>query len=187
MKTVLGTDDYASMAEVLWRRAYEYANEGKGQFAVKPDLILLDGGKGQLSSACEILRGLGLSEIPIIGLAKRYEEIYLPGESESVFLGTDSPAVQMLQTIRDEAHRFAITYHRSLRNKRGLLSRLTEIPGIGEKRRKELFKQFGSVKKIQEAGLAELAAVKSMDEKSARAVYNFFLNDKKARSQEEEE
>ena len=93
----------------------------------------------------------------------------------------------MLQTIRDEAHRFAITYHRSLRNKRGLLSRLTEIPGIGEKRRKELFKQFGSVKKIQEAGLAELAAVKSMDEKSARAVYNFFLNDKKARSQEEEE
>ena len=192
IKTVEGNNDFASMAEVISRRYKRALAAAAGDadsmaFAKLPNLIVIDGGKGQLSSACEILRGLGLSEIPIIGLAKRYEEIYLPGESESVFLGTDSPAVQMLQTIRDEAHRFAITYHRSLRNKRGLLSRLTEIPGIGEKRRKELFKQFGSVKKIQEAGLAELAAVKSMDEKSARAVYNFFLNDKKARSQEEEE
>lgn len=171
-------DDFLSMREVVSRR-YKRLAQGSEGFNDPPDLIVIDGGKGQLSSACEVLRELGLS-LPAIGLAKRMEEVFVPNESMPLELERDSPGVLLLQTIRDEAHRFAITYHRSLRNKRGLLSQLEGILGIGEKRRKLLFKAYGSVERIKQASIEELSALEGMNALSAKEVYHFFhKNDKK--------
>lgn len=177
-------DDFLSMREVISRRYKRLAQECEG-FNEAPDLIVIDGGKGQLSSACEILNELGL-DLPAIGLAKRMEEVFMPGRSLPLELEPNSPGVLLLQTIRDEAHRFAITYHRSLRNKRGLLSQLEGILGIGPKRRKLLFKAYGSVERIKQASIEELSALEGMNALSAKEVYHFFHKEAVSSSQSSE-
>lgn len=161
-------DDFLSMREVTTRRY------GKKDVEDMPDLIIIDGGKGQLSSALEIIRGAGHTAVPVIGLAKQFEWIFVEGKSEPVILPRNSQALFLMQRIRDEAHRFAITYHRSLRGKRNLVSVLDYITGIGEKRRQALRKKFGTIQNMRDASVEELAAVPGMTRPAARAVYNFF-------------
>ncbi|MBQ3862479.1 MAG: excinuclease ABC subunit UvrC [Schwartzia sp.] len=161
-------DDFLSMREVTTRRY------GKKDVEDMPDLIIIDGGKGQLSSALEIIRGAGHTAVPVIGLAKQFEWIFVEGKSEPVILPRNSQALFLMQRIRDEAHRFAITYHRSLRGKRNLISVLDHITGIGEKRRQALRKKFGTIQNMRDASVEELAAVPGMTRPAARAVYNFF-------------
>jgi excinuclease ABC subunit C len=168
IKTVVGADDFASMEEVIERRYTRVMNEG----AQLPDLIVVDGGKGQLSSAVEILRQIGLENQPIVGLAKRLEEVFVPSESESILLPRTSSALKLLQHIRDEAHRFAITFHRSLREKRVISTQLTGIEGIGETKATKLLRQFGSVKGVQDAPIEEIAKVVGM--KAAQNIYLHF-------------
>ena len=175
-------NDFASMREVTTRRYTSGKNKQTG-FEKMPDLIIIDGGKGQLSSAKQVLNELSLN-IPMIGLAKRLEEIYIPGSSLPILLPLSSPALQSLQAIRDEAHRFAITFHRSLRNKHSLISALDNIPGIGAKRKKELMKAFSTVSRIQAASLEELAAVPSMNTASAQEVYRYFSAQNLSRQKE---
>ena len=140
----------------------------------KPDLIVIDGGKGQLSSALEIIRGAGHADVPVVGLAKQFELVFREGESEPVVLPRRSQALYLIERIRDEAHRFAITYHRKLRGKRNLVSILDHIVGIGPARRKALWSAFGSIAKIKAASVEELAAVSGMNQPAAEAVYHFF-------------
>ncbi|ORU01478.1 Excinuclease ABC subunit C [Anaerovibrio sp. JC8] len=165
-------DDFKSMREVTERRY------GKPD-AEMPDLIIIDGGKGQLSSACEIIRGAGHLTVPVVGLAKRFEEVYREGESDPVILPRSSQALYLIQRIRDEAHRFAITYHRKLRNKRNLVSILDNVEGIGPKRRKILLDYFGTIEKIKLASVEEMAGLDGMNTPSAEAVYNYFQQIKK--------
>lgn len=152
IKTVEGADDYATMQEAVYRR-YKEAR------APLPDLIIIDGGKGQLHAAREVLHSLGLADIPTYGLAKEFEHLFVEGNPEPIILPRHSAALYLLQRIRDEAHRFAVTYHRQLRRKRNLASLLDEIEGIGSKRRKALYEYFGSFDKIKKAGIEELAKV----------------------------
>jgi excinuclease ABC subunit C len=165
-----GPDDFASMREVVQRR-YRRLVEEQGTW---PDLIIVDGGKGQLSSAVSVLEGLGATAQPIIGLAKRLEEIFVPGDPEPVLLPKASASLQLLQRIRDEAHRFAITYHRTLRSRRTLQSELDLIEGIGEKRARELLEAFGSVQGVKFATLEQLAEV--VGEKTAQKIKNHFAD-----------
>lgn len=169
LKTVQGKpDDFASMAEIMERR---YGNEKDWPM---PDLIIIDGGKGQLNAALPIIRAMGVTDVPVISLAKRIEEVFVEGESESIILEHHTPELQLLQQIRDEAHRFAITYHRRLRGKRNLESVLDHIEGIGPKRRKALYKHFGNLDAMRVAELEELESVEGMNKKAALAVYEFF-------------
>ena len=169
LKTVQGKpDDFASMAEIMERR---YGNEKDWPM---PDLIIIDGGKGQLNAALPVIRAMGVTDVPVISLAKRIEEVFVEGESESIILEHHTPELQLLQQIRDEAHRFAITYHRRLRGKRNLESVLDHIEGIGPKRRKALYKHFGNLDAMQVAELEELESVEGMNKKAALAVYEFF-------------
>ena len=169
LKTVQGKpDDFASMAEIMERR---YGNEKDWPM---PDLIIIDGGKGQLNAALPIIRAMGVTDVPVISLAKRIEEVFIEGESESIILEHHTPELQLLQQIRDEAHRFAITYHRRLRGKRNLESVLDHIEGIGPKRRKALYKHFGNLDAMRVAELEELESVEGMNKKAALAVYEFF-------------
>lgn len=176
-------DDYAAMREVLrrrFRRAVEAAETpDPGQKArrrdavwtILPDLVIVDGGKGQLNVALEVLDELGLREVvPVVGLAKEHEEIYLPGRTDPVILPRGSEALHLVQRIRDEAHRFAITHQRSRRQKAALTSRLDEIPGIGPRRRRALLKAFGSLEAIRSASVEELAAVPGMNRAAAEQV-----------------
>jgi excinuclease UvrABC nuclease subunit len=151
-----GNDDFAHMREVVARR---FARSGAEGWA-KPDLIIIDGGKGQLSGALSVLQELGI-EIPAVGLAKREEEIIRQqaGEFETIVLPRDSHVLHLLQRVRDEAHRFAVTYHALLRSKRQTRSQLDSVPGIGPATRKKLIKQFGSVAGVKAASAQELAAV----------------------------
>lgn len=164
IKTVEGQDDFASMEEVLHRRFSRYLEEMKlpieerGRFAYPPSLVLVDGGPGQVSSAVKALGSLGL-DIPIAGLAKRMEEVYLPGRAEPVRIPRGEDALYLLQRIRDEAHRFAVTYHRKIRGKSMVDSILDEVPGVGPTRKRALVRRFKSVKKMREAPLEELAEV----------------------------
>ena len=158
-------DDFLSMREVTQRRYGKAEN--------LPDLIVIDGGIGQLNSALEIIRGLGLN-VPVVGLAKQFELIFVEGQSEPVELPRGSQALYLMQRIRDEAHRFAVTYHRKLRRKRNLNSELDNIAGIGEKRRTDLFKHFGSIQKIKSATLDELLKVPSMNKAAAESLQRFF-------------
>lgn len=179
IQSVEGIDDFKSMREVITRRlnrAMETDEQSVKSFGDLPDLMVIDGGKGQLSSAQEAMHSLGF-EIPMIGLAKRLEEIFLPNESEPVILDKHSPALHVLQRIRDEAHRFAITYHRSLRANGALVSELDQIPGIGPKRKKELLKEYKSIEQIKGAALEELLQTEGLDRKSAEAVYAHFHPD----------
>lgn len=180
IQTVVGhADDYASMQEALRRRFrraaadQEDADEGKKQdtsFAVMPDLILIDGGKGQLGAALEVLSEYGLDHLRVVGLAKRKEEIFVPGQDSPVCLPRDSQGLHLIQRVRDEAHRFAITTHRRARTKLGMASTLEAIPGVGPQRRKALLKAFGSMDRIREATLEELSAVAGITPKVAERI-----------------
>lgn len=162
-------NDFAMMKEVVIRRLQE-AQKGNPKFADLPHLMLIDGGKGQLNAALEAMREAGL-QVPAIGLAKRFEEIYLPGRSEPLILPKDSPALHLLQAVRDEAHRFAVEYHRKIRIKRSTSSVLDEIPGVGPKRKQGLLKHFGSVKRLKEASVEDIAAVPSIPRALAQTIY----------------
>lgn len=178
IKTVEGANDFASMAEVLRRRLMRGMTEDTGEesgFGHLPDLIIVDGGKGQLSSALGILRELNLeAAIPIVGLAKREEEIFIPGKDKSLLLGRRTPEFRLVVNIRDEAHRFAITFHRARREKRIVSSALDAIPGIGPKRKAALLSRMGSVDAIREASIDELASIAGVNEPAAKAVYRYF-------------
>ena len=167
LKTVQGKpDDFKSMAEIMGRRY------GERDWPV-PDLIVIDGGKGQLHAALPIIREAGC-EAPVISLAKRIEEVFVEWRSDSIILSHHTPELQLLQAIRDEAHRFAITYHRSLRGKRNLVSILDHIEGIGPKRRKALWGAFKNLEAMKAATVEELAAVPGMTRQTAENVYYFF-------------
>lgn len=172
LKTVEGKpDDFKSMQEVVSRRYRDALEKGR-----IPDLIIIDGGKGQLNAALTLIRAAGLVAVPVVGLAKEFEHIFREGISEPLILPRHSQALYLVQRIRDEAHRFAITYHRKLRSKRNLVSVLDHIPGIGAKRRQALWEHFGSLAKIKTAEVEALASVEGMTLPTAEAVYNFFHN-----------
>ena len=160
-------DDFKSMQEVVYRRYRDLED--------LPSLIIIDGGKGQLSSACEVIRGLGITpeEVPVIGLAKREEEIFKEGAHTSILLDKMSPALHLIQHIRDEAHRFAITYHRKRLGKRNLVSVLDHLEGLGPKRRAALWKRFGSLDAMRQASVEDLAAVDTMNRTVAERVHTF--------------
>ena len=164
VKTVTGTDDFASMREVVTRYFRRRVDEEKPL----PDLVVVDGGKGQLGMAAEALQEVGLGELPLISLAKREEEIFVLGRSESLRLSRRSAGLRLLQQARDEAHRFAITYNRKRRTMRTVTSELLQIPGIGPAKRRELLRAFGSVQGIREAGADEIAKLRGFNH--ARAV-----------------
>jgi len=171
-------DDFASMKEVLTRRFKRLKNAREGgeenaSFAASPDLVLIDGGKGQLSSAVEAMLFLGLQDIQLASIAKREEEIFLPDAAEPVIMPRNSQGLFLLQRARDEAHRFAITFHRNLRGKASVKSALDSVPGIGPKRRKMLIRTFGSVKGIREASEERIAASPGMTEKTARQLKEY--------------
>jgi excinuclease ABC subunit C len=193
IKTVIGQDDFASMAEVISRRYSRLKKEmadGRWQMgkdarnetptsnfhlpsANFPDLIMVDGGKGQLNAACAELAKLGLGKIPVIGLAKEFEEIYLPEKSLPLRLGLDHPAVKLLQRLRDECHRVANSYNAQLRLKKISESMLDEFPGIGERRKSALLKKFGSVQRLRMATLEQLAKVPGFGGKAAEELKKF--------------
>jgi excinuclease ABC subunit C len=170
IRTVVGTDDFASMQEVLTRR-YGKALETDGAL---PDLILLDGGRGQLNAGIKALEALGLDYVPIASLAKRAEEVYVPERLQPLVLDMGSPALQALQKIRDEAHRFAITYHKKLRQRRAIASVLDQIPGVGPTLRTSLLKTLGSARGVRQASVAELASVPKVTPKLAQRIHDFF-------------
>ena len=179
IRSVEGQDDFASMAEVIKRRYTRAKEEG-----ALPDLILIDGGKGQLNAALDVLAEVGVAGPDVIGLAKarsgeegterEFERVFLPGVEEPVVLEPTSATTHLVARVRDEAHRFAITYHRKLREKRTVRSELDDIPGIGDRRRKELLRHFGSVEKIRRATVDELASVKGMNKRTAEAITGYF-------------
>ena len=179
IKTVIGQDDFASMAEVIHRRYLKAKEEG-----LLPDLILIDGGKGQLNATLDVLKELGIEEPDVIGLAKarsgeegsdrEFERVFLPGVEEPVILDPTSATTHLVARARDEAHRFAITYHRKLRERRAVYSELDDISGIGEVRKKALLRHFGSVEKIKGATVEELAGVRGMSKKAAEEIAYYF-------------
>jgi excinuclease ABC subunit C len=182
IKSVAGSDDFAMMQEVLRRRfrravAARECKESGGKkddrWAILPDLVLIDGGKGQLNAALEALQACGLDDLAVAGLAKKNEELFLPGQSEPVVLPRGSQGLFLLQRVRDEAHRFAVAHHRSVRRKAGLASQLDAVPGIGPKRRAALLKQFGSLEAIRAADVEALAAVPGMTRTAAEAIKDF--------------
>jgi excinuclease ABC subunit C len=203
IRTVEGQDDFASMAEVVRRRysrilleardvnpdVAEFSQENPAEALERqsiinsqpstvnlvrlPDLIIVDGGKGQLSSACKELQRLGLHDLPIIGLAKEHEEIYRPGRALPLQLPEDSGALRLLQRIRDEAHRFANTYHQLLMKKRVGESILDDCPGVSQHRKNLLLRKFGSEKRLRRASVEEIAATDGIGTKLAADVHRF--------------
>jgi excinuclease ABC subunit C len=187
IKTIEGADDYGMMYEILLRR-YQKAD----QVNDLPDLVLLDGGRGQLNVAQEVFKELKIKEIDLISLAKgravtepllfrsrkSEEKIFHPQYKEPLTFGRHSSLLHLLDRIRDEAHRFAITYHKKMRSRETIKSILEGIPGIGRVRQRDLLKHFGSVEKIKEASIETLAGAPQMNEKLARAVYLFFHREK---------
>lgn len=172
IKTVEGPNDFEMMREALTRRFKRATNaEQDGTSWVKlPDLLIVDGGKGQLGVAVEVLRDAGLADLPVVGLAKQQEEIFRPGISQSLLLPRTSESLYLVQRVRDEAHRFAITYHRNLRSKKSIKSKLDEVQGIGPKRKKALIQAFGSVAGIRSASVDDIAAVKGLDRSTAERI-----------------
>jgi excinuclease ABC subunit C len=161
IKTVQGANDFAMMHEVIrrrFRRAAEADEEKEGKWTSLPDLVIVDGGKGQLNAALEALDEVGMA-LPIVGLAKENEELFLPGQPLPVVLPRDAQALFLVQRVRDEAHRFAVTFHRQRRTKSSLKSSLDEVPGVGPKRRKSLIRHFGSLRAVKEATVEEIASV----------------------------
>jgi excinuclease ABC subunit C len=176
VKSVEGVDDFASMREVVGRYFRRRLDEGKAL----PDLVVIDGGKGQLSSAQSVLEELGLAGLALISLAKREEEIFMPGRPDSIVLKRRSPALRMLQQARDEAHRFAITFQRARRSARTITSELLRIPGVGERRRRELLHAFGSLQGVKDASLEQIAALPGFSTKSAQKVIDALRPDENA-------
>jgi excinuclease ABC subunit C len=178
VKTVDQNDDYAAMEEVLTRRLTNYVKDRerpvaeRGKFQYPPQLLMVDGGKGQLSVAVRVLDELGLSdEIPVCALAKRFEQVYVPGRDDPITIPRRSEALYLLQRLRDESHRFAITYHRQLRKKRMTKSVLDDIPGLGPTRKKRLVKELGGVTAVRRAELEELQQLSWLPDAVAEAVY----------------
>lgn len=163
-----GPNDFAMMKELLTRRLKMIDTDEE------PDLIVIDGGKGQLSMACEVLDELNLAHIPIIGLVKEFEEIYIPNSKRPIIIPKNNKALHLLQQVRDESHRFAITYHRKLRSDNISESSLDDIPGIGKKRKINILKEFGTMDKVKNASVEELAKIKGMNEKVATNVYEYY-------------
>jgi excinuclease ABC subunit C len=170
IKTKDTPDDFAMMREVVKRRYSRLINEKKKL----PDLIMIDGGKGQLSSALGVLIELGIQNQQIIGLAKRLEEVFFPGISDAQMLQHTSSSLRLMQQVRDEAHRFAITFHRERRRKRTITSELDKIEGVGPQRRKHLLKTFGSIKRIKELSADELAEKGEIPKTIAQNIYKHF-------------
>ena len=178
IKWGMGQDDVANMGEVVRRRFTRYLSEGSKpvdpanqKFAYPPNLVVIDGGKGQLNRAVEVLDELSVSDVAVVALAKRMEEVYLPGRAEPVVIPRGAEALYLLQQIRDEAHRFALDYHRLRRGKKMTRSALDNIPGLGEVRRKKLLRHFGSVKRIRAASVEELGEVPGIPKGVAEAVH----------------
>jgi excinuclease ABC subunit C len=165
-------NDVAMMREVLQRRFLREEREG-ARFARRPDLIVVDGGKAQLSATLRAMEEIGVTGIPVVALAKREEEIFVPGWDEPVVLPGGSPSLYLVKRIRDEAHRFAITYHRELRGKAMTASVLDEIPGVGPTRKKALTKAFGSVRRLRSASAEDIAAVKGIGPELAADIAEF--------------
>ena len=180
IRTVEGSDDFASMAEVLARRSAQfekqaekspYDSERDASFAALPNLVVIDGGPGQLSAGLEPLQGFVDRGVAVVSLAKRIEEVFFPGRSEPLRLAHDTPELQLLQRVRDEAHRFAITHHRIRRDKAMTESIMDELPGIGPARKRALLKHFGSPEAVLAANRGELEAVPGVPQKVARELY----------------
>lgn len=176
IKTVEGNNDFESLQEVLRRRISRLLDEQEKDesFSSRPDLIIIDGGKGQLSSVMQEVEKAGLSGVEIVGLAKSEEEIFFPGQSQSVLLPRNSYALKLVQRIRDEAHRFAITFHRNERKRTQTKSRLTDIAGVGEVKQKRLIQAFRTMDNIRNASVEDLLLVKGMDRPTAIAIYEHF-------------
>ena len=192
IRTVTGQDDFASMAEVVYRRYSRILRENTGEETefsqepliemqrrlakdgkakiVLPDLVIVDGGKGQLSSAFKQLRALGLQELPLIGLAKQHEEVFFPGESDPLLIPHDRGALKLLQRIRDEAHRFANGYNELLYRRRMKESALDGCPGMSERRKALLLAKFGSVARIKKSSPEEIASISGISETFARSL-----------------
>jgi excinuclease ABC subunit C len=183
VKTVAGNDDYAAMEEVLTRRltallaererpSVPEPGERPRKFSYPPQLLLVDGGKGQLSVALKVVEELGLDdEIPVASLAKQFEEVYVPGRADPIRIARQSEALYLLQRIRDEAHRFAITYHRELRGKRMTVSVLDGVAGLGPTRKKRLLKEMGGIRAVRAASLESLLALPWLPDSVGRAVF----------------
>lgn len=179
VQSVAGNDDFAAMHEVLMRRLSAYlqerqlpVEEREGRFSYPPQLLVVDGGKGQLSVAQRVLGELGLSaEIPVVALAKQFEELFVPGQIESILLPRQSEALYLLQRIRDESHRFAVAYHRQLRNRRMTTSALDGIAGLGPARKKRLTNELGGVNAVKRAGLSELKQLSWLPDEVAENVH----------------
>jgi len=169
IKSVVGADDYAMLNEMLKRR-FKRADAASGTWAIMPELVLIDGGKGQLNAAIAAMREMGADSIPAAGLAKENEELFIPGRAKPIVLPPSSPGLQLLQRLRDEAHRFALGYHHKVRRRQTFASALDTIPGIGAKRKKALIHQFGSVKSIREASVEELADVSGITKGLAQKI-----------------
>lgn len=178
IRSTTGQDDFANMGEVVRRRFARYleetqdAGETRGKrFSYPPNLVVIDGGKGQLGRAVEVMDELGIADVTTVALAKRMEEVFVPGSGEPIRIPRGSEALYLLQQVRDEAHRFAVDYHRKRRSKRMMRSILDDVRGLGPARRKKLLRAFGSVKRMRQASLADLAAVPGIPEGVAEAVY----------------
>jgi excinuclease ABC subunit C len=174
VRSVTGPNDFASHQEVL-RRRFRRARTGDEGAEEElrwrlPDLVIIDGGKGQVSAAKEVLDEQGLQDLPLAGLAKEREELFLPGASEPILLSPTSPALYLVQRLRDEAHRFAITYHRSLRSKASVRSAFDELPGVGPKRKRALLRVFGSIKQVRDAPVEQIAAVPGIGARLAATI-----------------
>ena len=183
VRTVEKPDDYASLREAVLRRFARLIAAREDEdllansddpFMLVPDLMLIDGGLGQLSAVKQALAEVGLSRLPVVSLAKAEELVYVPGRQQPLRLSRVSPALQLLQRVRDEAHRFVVTYQRTLRNQGKRGSTLLDIPGIGEKRRKALLKHFGSIAAMRRATVEELAAVDGLTRTMAATLYAYF-------------
>ena len=170
ISTIPGPDDYAMMREIVGRR-YSRISGNKDNV---PDLVVIDGGKGHLSVAVETLEKFGFGDIPVVGIAKEFEHIYVKGRKAPIVLPKESKALHLLQRIRDEAHRFAISYHKALMSKRVEVSELDGISGIGAKRKRALINSFGSIEAVKNAALEELLRVRGIHEKVARGIIGHF-------------
>lgn len=176
IKTVKGSNDFASLEEALTRRLKRFKDQNGESFKEKPDLLVIDGGKGQLSSCFEILDKSGLAEeIEMVSLAKRIEEVFKPNTSQPILLKPGSAELKLLQRLRDEAHRFAITYHRIIRTKKQTASVLDKIPGVGPKKRDALLKAFGTSEEIAKASPELLESVEGINSSLAQTIYHYFI------------
>jgi excinuclease ABC subunit C len=172
IKTVSGVNDYAMLQEVL-RRRFKRAGSASDTWAILPDLVLIDGGKGQLNAARATMQEMGAGSVPTASLAKENEEIFISQKPEPIILPKSSPGLQLLQRLRDEAHRFALGYHQRVHKRETFASALDSIPGIGPKRKRALLRQFGSVKAIREASIEELATARGMTQSLAKKIKQY--------------